>query len=120
MIEDSPKGIENQIARLREQINYHNHKYHTLDAPEIKDSEFDALFEELKSLESRNPNLVTSDSPTQRMGSAPLESFSQVRHERPMLSLENAFTEKDLDDFEKRVRKIFQTILSQLLLVSRR
>ena len=120
MIEDSPKGIENQIARLREQINYHNHKYHTLDAPEIKDSEFDALFEELKSLESRNPNLVTSDSPTQRMGSAPLESFSQVRHERPMLSLENAFTEKDLDDFEKRVRKNTPDNSSQLLLVSRR
>ena len=105
MIGENSSGIENRIKGLREQINYHNHKYHTLDAPEIKDSEFDALFEELKSLESRNPNLITSDSPTQRMGSAPLESFSQIRHERPMLSLENAFSEKDLDDFENRVRK---------------
>ena len=105
MAEESFKEIENQITTLREQINYHNYKYHTLDTPEITDFEFDALFEELKSLESRNPNLITSDSPTQRMGAAPLESFSQVRHERPMLSLENAFTEKDLDDFEKRVRK---------------
>ena len=105
MIGESSSGIENRIKELREQINYHNHKYHTLDAPEIKDSEFDALFDELKSLESRNPNLITSDSPTQRMGSAPLESFSQIRHERPMLSLENAFSEKDLDDFENRVRK---------------
>ncbi|MEC8298918.1 MAG: NAD-dependent DNA ligase LigA [Pseudomonadota bacterium] len=105
MAEESFKEIENQITTLREQINYHNYKYHTLDTPEITDFEFDALFEELKSLESRNPNLITSDSPTQRMGSTPLESFSQIRHERPMLSLENAFTEKDLDDFENRVRK---------------
>ncbi len=105
MVGESLKGIEDQVVKLREKINYHNHKYHTLDSPEIKDSEFDALFEELKSLEARNPNLITDDSPTQRMGSIPLESFSQVRHERPMLSLDNAFTEKDLEDFENRVRK---------------
>ena len=105
MAEESLKGIEDQVMKLREQINYHNHKYHTLDSPEIKDSEFDALFEELKSLEARNPDIITIDSPTQRMGAVPLESFSQIRHERPMLSLDNAFTEKDLDDFEKRVRK---------------
>ena len=105
MAEESLKGIEDQVMKLREQINYHNHKYHTLDSPEIKDSEFDALFEKLKSLEARNPDIITIDSPTQRMGAVPLESFSQIRHERPMLSLDNAFTEKDLDDFEKRIRK---------------
>ena len=62
MAEESFKEIENQITTLREQINYHNYKYHTFDTPEITDFEFDALFEELKSLESRNPNLITSDS----------------------------------------------------------
>ena len=98
------KDIEDQVMKLREQINYHNHKYHTLDSPEIKDSEFDSLFEELRSLEASNPDIITIDSPTQRMGAVPLESFSQIRHERPMLSLDNAFTEKDLDDFEKRIR----------------
>ena len=70
MVDERLKLIEDQVMKLRERINYHNYKYHTLDAPEIKDHEFDALFEQLRSLESRNPALIASDSPTQRMGSA--------------------------------------------------
>ncbi len=92
-----------EIDALRDQINYHNHQYHTLDTPEIADADFDQLFRRLKQLESEYPDLVTDDSPTQRVGSAPLDSFDQVTHERPMLSLDNAFGDDDMRDFDRRV-----------------
>lgn len=98
------KKIADEVARLREQLNHHNYLYHTLDQPEISDVEFDRLFHALKALESEHPELVTDDSPTQRVGSAPLESFSQVEHEMPMLSLDNAFGDEDMRDFDRRVR----------------
>lgn len=98
------KKIADEVARLREQLNHHNYLYHTLDQPEISDVEFDRLFHALKALESEYPELVTDDSPTQRVGSAPLESFSQVEHEMPMLSLDNAFGDEDMRDFDRRVR----------------
>lgn len=100
---DSNK-VETEIERLREAINHHNYLYHTLDAPEISDVEFDRLFQALKQLEADHPELITPESPTQRVGSAPLDAFTQVRHEMPMLSLDNAFGEDDMRDFDRRVR----------------
>ena len=92
-----------KIERLRDEINHHNYAYHSLDAPEISDFEFDALFRALKAIESKYPELITKDSPTQRVGSTPLTSHSQVTHELPMLSLDNAFNEQDIVDFERRI-----------------
>ena len=93
-----------ELASLRDQINHHNYLYHSLDSPEILDVEFDQMFQRLKNIEAEHPELVSDDSPTQRVGSAPLEGFSQVTHERPMLSLDNAFGEEDLIDFDRRIQ----------------
>jgi len=98
-----PTDIQERVARLRETVNRHNYLYHTLDTPEVSDAEFDRLFHELKALESDYPDLVADDSPTQRVGSQPLDSFDQVVHEMPMLSLDNAFGEEDMHDFNRRV-----------------
>ncbi len=98
-----PTDIRERVARLRETVNRHNFLYHTLDTPEVSDAEFDRLFHELKALESDYPDLVADDSPTQRVGSQPLDSFDQVVHEMPMLSLDNAFGEEDMHDFNRRV-----------------
>lgn len=94
-----------QAARLREQIDYHNHRYYVLDDPEISDAEFDALMRELQTLEAQYPALATPDSPTQRVGAAPVSAFGEVRHELPMLSLDNAFSEGEVRDFDRRVRE---------------
>ncbi|MCB1647062.1 MAG: NAD-dependent DNA ligase LigA [Pseudomonadales bacterium] len=98
-----PREIAEEAASLRKTISYHNYRYHALDETEITDGEFDRLFQRLKSLEADYPELVTDDSPTQRVGAAPLASFSQVQHELPMLSLDNAFSKEDLIDFERRI-----------------
>ncbi len=100
----APKKIRDEVARLRQEINHHNYLYHSLDAPEISDAEFDRLFRDLKKYEEDHPDLVTEDSPTQRVGAEPLEGFSQVTHEVPMLSLDNAFGDEDMQDFDRRVR----------------
>lgn len=94
-----------RIAALREQIDQHNHRYYVLDAPSVPDAEYDRLFHELKALEAAHPELVSADSPTQRVGGRALAEFGQVRHEVPMLSLGNAFAEDDLRDFDRRVRE---------------
>lgn len=99
----SPEVVA-RIEALREAINHHNYQYHALDNPEISDAEFDQLFRELKQLEETHPDLVSEDSPTQRVGAIPLDAFTQVQHELPMLSLDNAFSEDDMHEFEKRVR----------------
>ncbi len=96
--------IISEAERLRREIGHHNYLYHSLDSPEISDAEFDRLFRRLRELEENYPELITPDSPTQRVGSSPLESFSQVVHEKPMLSLENAFSDEDLVDFDQRIR----------------
>ena len=75
---------------MREQVRYHNRRYHVQDAPEISDAEYDALYNELEALEGEHPELVTPDSPTQRVGGEPVEGFEEVRHSVPMLSLANA------------------------------
>jgi DNA ligase (NAD+) len=94
-----------RIEELRTLIEHHNYLYHVLDAPVISDSEFDALFRELVRLESDHPQLITTDSPTTRVGGAPVSGFGQHRHLVPMLSLDNAFGEDELRAFDDRVRK---------------
>lgn len=97
--------IKKQIESLREQINYHNYRYYVLDDPEIPDAEYDRLLRELQALEEAHPQLITSDSPTQRVGAEPLKAFGEVRHQVPMLSLANAFSEQEMEDFDRRVRE---------------
>jgi DNA ligase (NAD+) len=102
-------ALEQKLAQLRAEITRHDHLYHTLDAPVIADVEYDRLFARLEQIEGEFPDLITSDSPTQRVGSAPLEGFAQVRHEVPMMSLAKVFSAADIDDFEARVVKRLDT-----------
>ncbi|HUU41298.1 MAG TPA: NAD-dependent DNA ligase LigA [Desulfatiglandales bacterium] len=97
------KNDKARIQELRERINYHNHLYYVLDNPEISDAEYDRLFDELSELENKYPELVTPDSPTQRVGATPLEKFNTVRHSLPMLSLNKATSEAEFMDFHRRV-----------------
>lgn len=94
-----------EIESLREQLRYHNWRYYVLADPEITDYEYDQLFTRLKTLESEHPDLITPDSPTQSVGGAPIEGFEQVRHQTPMLSLDNSYSVDDLREFDERVRK---------------
>ncbi len=100
----TPADTGTEINRLREEIDRHNYLYHHQDAPEISDEEFDELFRNLQRLELEHPEFITSNSPTQRVGFPPLKSHAKIVHEVPMLSLDNAFSEQDLADFEARVR----------------
>ncbi|MBN1627875.1 MAG: NAD-dependent DNA ligase LigA [Deltaproteobacteria bacterium] len=102
--------IRQELEKLKENIRYHNQRYYNLDDPEISDAEYDRLFRTLLDIEKRRPDLVTPDSPSQRVGAEPRESFSQVPHRRPMLSLENGFDEKEIRDFDVRVRKILKDL----------
>ncbi len=95
-----------RIAELREQINYHNHRYYVLDSPEISDSEYDALMAELRELEEEYPDLITPESPTQRVGAAPLEAFGAVEHRVPLLSLANVFSSEELLGWHKRISNL--------------
>ena len=99
----APREIRDQVESLRDQIRHHNYRYHALDDPEIPDSAYDRLVRELEALEEAHPELVTSDSPTQRVGDAPVSEFGTVQHELPMLSLGNAFSEEELQEFHRRV-----------------
>ena len=90
---------------LREEIAQHNYRYYVLDEPAVPDAEYDRLFNELKAIEAEHPDLITPDSPTQRVGGAPASGFGEVKHEVPMLSLGNAFAEQDMLDFDRRVRE---------------
>src|SRR6267378_1310344 len=95
-----------RVEHLRDQLRYHEHLYYVLDAPEIPDAEYDRLMQELKGLETAHPELITPDSPTQRVGGKPKEGFQKVRHSRPMLSLDNAYNETELRDWDRRVREL--------------
>ena len=99
---DSQHEARLRSEELRSRINHHNHRYYVLDAPEISDGEYDELMDELRALEAAFPELITPDSPTQRVGAAPLESFSTVEHRAPLLSLSNATTDEDLADWHRR------------------
>ncbi|MGD8785172.1 MAG: NAD-dependent DNA ligase LigA [Thioalkalispiraceae bacterium] len=91
-----------RVEKLREEINYHNYRYYVLDNPEIPDSEYDRLLRELQALEEKHPELITADSPTQRVGAQPLSAFSEIKHLQPMLSLNNAFDEQEVQEFNRR------------------
>ncbi len=97
--------IAQRAQFLRDQLNYHNYRYYVLDSPEIPDAEYDRLFRELLEIEAAHPELLTADSPTQRIGGLPLSGFSQVTHRQPMLSLNNAFDENEVIAFDRRVRE---------------
>ncbi|NDF85091.1 MAG: NAD-dependent DNA ligase LigA [Gammaproteobacteria bacterium] len=101
----SAEALRRRAAQLRRDIEYHNYRYYILDDPEIPDAEWDRLLRELRALESEHPELVTADSPTQRVGVTPTDEFAEVRHRVPMLSLDNAFTDEDLRAFDRRVRE---------------
>jgi len=101
----SAKNLSKQIEELREQIRYHDHRYYVLDAPEISDPEYDQLLLRLKELEAQDPSLITPDSPTQRVGGKPREGVVQARHSVPMMSLDNAYTEEELREFDRRARE---------------
>jgi len=97
------KKVVAQLESLRETINRHNYNYYVLDEPEIPDAEYDRLLRELQHLEQQYPDLITPDSPTQRVGAVPLKAFGQVQHDVPMLSLDNAFSSDELRDFDQRI-----------------
>jgi DNA ligase (NAD+) len=105
MTEQEKKTVDG-IQELREQINHHNYLYYVLDNPEVSDAEYDRLFDQLVELEEKYPELVTSDSPTQRVGATPLEEFKSVRHSLPMLSLNKATSEAGFLDFHRRVLEL--------------
>ncbi len=101
-------GAQKKLEDLREKLRHHEYLYYVLDAPEISDAEFDRLMRELQALEAEHPDLVTPDSPTQRVGGKPREGFVKVRHSSPMLSLDNALGEDELREFDKRVRGLLK------------
>jgi len=102
----STPAIEKKIETLREKIRHHEHLYYVLDAPEISDADFDKLMNELKRLEADHPELIAPDSPTQRVGGKPREGFVKAKHSSPMLSLDNAYSEEELRDWERRVHEL--------------
>src|SRR5881296_1181535 len=102
---ETKADVREEVAHLRREIERHNHRYYVLDDPEISDAEYDALFRRLQALEEAHPELRTPDSPTQRVGAAPLAEFATVRHRQPMLSLQNVTTPEEMAAFDERVRK---------------
>ncbi|MFI5115132.1 MAG: NAD-dependent DNA ligase LigA [Terriglobales bacterium] len=102
----SSKDVQQKIDALREKIRHHEHRYYVLDDPEVSDAEFDRLMNELKALEAEHPELITADSPTQRVGGKPREGFVKIPHSTPMMSLDNAYSEEELRDWERRVHEL--------------
>src|SRR5664279_5741457 len=106
MGEMSKAQAEKRIEELRTELRRHEHLYYVMDAPAISDTEYDALMNELKRIETEHPELLTPDSPTQRVGGKPAEGFKKVRHSRPMLSLDNAYSVEELADWDRRVHEL--------------
>ena len=96
--------VSSRLEQLRRTIRRYDYAYYVLDDPDVPDAEYDRTFRELRALETEHPELVTADSPTQRVGITPQTQFEEVRHHTPMLSLDNAFSEDELTDFDRRVR----------------
>ena len=103
-----PRDIRQRSEALRKTLEHHNRLYYVEDQPEIDDAEYDRLFQELLALEAKHPELATPDSPTQRVGGAPLPEFAEVRHRTPMLSIANAFDEEAVRAFDRRVREALE------------
>ena len=95
--------IQQKIEELRSQLNDHAYQYYVLDEPLISDGEYDKLYKTLELYENKHPHYITPDSPTQRIADKPLDGFQQIKHEKPMLSLGNVFSEEELIDFDKRL-----------------
>jgi len=102
----STPAVEKKIETLREKIRHHEYRYYVLDDPEISDADFDKLMNELKRIEAEHPELIAPDSPTQRVGGKPREGFVKAKHSSPMLSLDNAYSEEELRDWERRVHEL--------------
>ena len=101
---------QSRIEKLREEVRYHERKYYVENAPEISDSEFDALMKKLKKIEDANPDLISLDSPTLRVGGEPVDEFRAVAHTRPMLSLDNTYSAEELREFDGRVRRLLPDV----------
>jgi len=108
MPEKIPEHIENEIEKLVKDLNYHCYRYYVLDSPVISDEEYDRLYFRLKDLEEQY-GLVLPDSPTQRVGAPPLDKFEKVKHTEPMLSLDNAFSYEDIEEFDRRIRRLLKS-----------
>ncbi|WP_066963679.1 NAD-dependent DNA ligase LigA [Microbulbifer sp. Q7] len=104
MTKNIPQEKQQRAQQLHEILNRANYEYYVLDTPELPDAEYDRCLRELQALESDFPALITPDSPTQRVGAQPLAAFTQIRHEMPMLSLDNAFSDEEMEDFDRRIR----------------
>jgi DNA ligase (NAD+) len=100
-----PPEVIERVKKLREEIEYHNYRYYVLDSPVISDAEYDALMRELRELEAMYPELITPDSPTQRVGFKPAEGFREVPHAEPMLSLDDAMSEDEVREFDERIKR---------------
>ncbi|HEU0168293.1 MAG TPA: NAD-dependent DNA ligase LigA, partial [Chloroflexota bacterium] len=98
--------VKSRIEQLRRQIEYHNYRYHVLDDPEVSDGEYDQLMRELRRLEEEHPEYQSPDSPTQKVGGSPLETFEVVSHPRPMMSLGNVFNEEELRAWHRRAANL--------------
>ena len=96
-------SIEKTLDELKKQLNYHAYRYYVEDSPELPDAEYDRMMQQLLLIEKEHPEFMTVDSPSQRVGGEALGGFTQVQHEIPMLSLDNAFNDNELDSFEKRI-----------------
>lgn len=105
----APAKLRQRVERLRAEIERHNYRYHVLDDPEVPDAEYDRMMAQLRTLEQEHPELVVPESPTQRVGGAPVAGFAAVRHQLPMLSLDNAFAREDVVAFDRRVRERLET-----------
>ena len=108
MTAQSPQAIEKEISQLRDELDKHNYRYHVLDDPVITDAEYDRLFHRLVELEKNHPQFASADSPTQKVGAAPLAKFRTVQHTLPMLSLANASDREDLEEFEERILRFLK------------
>src|SRR5919106_4772482 len=109
MVTTSNKAAK-RVDELREAINYHSYRYHALDDPEIADAEYDSLIKELMVIEEAHPDLVTPDSPTQRVGAPPSDQFAPVRHRTPMMSLDNCFSLEELVAWGQRAERLIAGI----------
>ena len=103
--------IEQKITQLRETLNHHAYLYYVKDSPDMADAEYDSLYHELKVLEEQHPQYITPDSPTQRIGDTPLKEFTQVEHQYPMYSLDNAFSFEDLQTWEEKAKRYLKSEL---------
>ena len=101
---DTPEQVRAEYERLKDELNQHNHRYYVLDDPSVPDSEYDRAMRRLQAIEAEYPQLVSDDSPSQRVGGAALQSFAQVKHDVAMLSLDNAFSDEELDAFDRRIK----------------